>query len=173
MLPCLSRYWISHPFISYFRLPCILRLGNAIHADSLFRKFLKNLGLLNMVFKDLDGSFAGSRGQVVSANSLAIGGDERCIFKTSWNAYWCPGTTYDVLNFESKDSDRYSRRVNPVEVRAVVNGGNSTNVLNCYMDRRWDDDYTSLLRLSRFPAVVELGNQYNITFAGTNPRSLR
>lgn len=43
-------------------------------------------------------------------------------------------------------------------------------VLNCYEDHRWDFDYTSLLRLSRFGAVVENGGSYDITYKGTPPQ---
>lgn len=130
-------------------------------------------GLLNFVVEDADGSILGDKGQIVSSNSMAIGQDSRCSFNNEWNSYACIGTSYAILNFESQDVDRYSRRVNPVVVEGIVNGSPHKNSLNCYMDRRWDDDYTSLLRLSRFPAVVELNNEYNITFAGTNPRTLK
>ncbi|GMH45332.1 hypothetical protein BSKO_13289 [Bryopsis sp. KO-2023] len=129
-------------------------------------------GLLNFVFWD-DGSVMGEQGQIVSSNTMAMAPDTRCDFNVEWNAYECPYTRYHVLHFESLDPDKMSRRVNPVKVEAFVNGEKSTNILNCFMDRRWDDSYTSLLRLSRFPVIVELQNEYNITFAGTNPRTLR
>lgn len=76
------------------------------------------------------------------------------------------------LYFESMDPDRYSRRVTPVSVLGVgpSNTTTSNSTLNCYEDHRWDFDYTSLLRLSRFGAVVELGGSYAITYAGTPPQ---
>jgi hypothetical protein len=62
--------------------------------------------------------------------------------------------------------------VQPVEV--IGSGPSGTtgtkSILNCYEDHRWDFDYTSLLRLSRFSTVVELGGSYDITYAGTPPQ---
>lgn len=40
------------------------------------------------------------------------------------------------------------------------------------MDHRWDNGYTSNLRLSRFPIVLDLGKAYNLTCTGTNPRDV-
>jgi hypothetical protein len=76
------------------------------------------------------------------------------------------------LYFESTDRDRYTRRLSPVTIGGGVTGGASgiTNVLNSYEDRRWDFDYTSGLRLSRFTTIVELGGEYSISYAGTPPQ---
>ena len=129
-------------------------------------------GLKNLVVKDEDGTLFGAKGQAVSRNVMAVGFDPRCQLKPAWNAFFCSGgSDYDVLFFESLDSDKYSRRLQPVEVSNARNG--YVNFLNCHMDRRWDAGYTSLLRLSRFPAIVEHGLGYNVSFTGTNPKKLR
>eukprot|EP00936_MAST-01D_sp_MAST-1D-sp1_P001558 g1558.t1 len=49
----------------------------------------------------------------------------------------------------------------------------SEQSLNAFEDNGWAMSYTSLHRLARFPAVVRLGERYNITFKGTNPRNMR
>lgn len=70
------------------------------------------------------------------------------------------------------DPDRYTRRVMPVSVTGMgpSNTTSSNSTLNCFEDMRWDFDYTSLLRLSRFGVVVELGGTYKITYPGTPPQ---
>lgn len=40
------------------------------------------------------------------------------------------------------------------------------------MDHIWHGFYTGLKRFSRFPAVIPLGEKYDIKFKGTNPKSL-
>lgn len=76
------------------------------------------------------------------------------------------------LYFESMDPDRYTRRVQPVSVTGIgpSNTTSSNSTLNCYEDHRWDFDYTSGLRLSRFGAVVENGGVYSVLYAGTPPQ---
>ena len=96
------------------------------------------------------------------------------------NAYTCIGTAYTMLHFDSLDNDKYTRRVHPVRVLGtLVNGAASEAYLNSQQDHRWDDGYTSLLRLSRFHVAVELGGEYYISFGyrdgtvGTAPRDMR
>ena len=49
----------------------------------------------------------------------------------------------------------------------------SFNDIEPMQDHGWDFGYTSLLRLSRFPSVVETGRRYNVTTTGSNPLSMR
>jgi hypothetical protein len=76
------------------------------------------------------------------------------------------------LYFESMDPDRYTRYLHPLSVRGIgpTNTTSSNSTLNSFEDHRWDFDYTSLLRLARFSAIVELGGTYTITFPGTPPQ---
>ena len=66
-----------------------------------------------------------------------------------------------------------TRLVTPITISSL----NSTakNVLNTFMDHRWDGFYTSLLRLSRFPALIEGGPGmfYEINYKGTPPQKQR
>mmetsp|Transcript_29621 Transcript_29621/g.95059 ORF Transcript_29621/g.95059 Transcript_29621/m.95059 type:complete len:1807 (+) Transcript_29621:66-5486(+) len=136
---------------------------------------------LNVVGKDLDGSLtgAGVAGRVVvSNNPTAVHPNSALCNKiAAWNSYICKDLPYDLLLFESLDGDTQSRRVSPVVIEMLegVNGKPYAynNTLNSMMDHGWDQGYTSLLRYSRFPAMVLKGYKYSITFAGTNPRNLR
>lgn len=133
-------------------------------------------GLYNVIFKLDDETILpddGLIGQIVPNYPLAFSDDLRCRFEPDWNAFKCGNSDYEILTFESLDEDRYSRRLHPVNVSNVGDVYSYQSYLNSYMDRRWDDSYTSLLRLSRFPVVVELGKQFNIEFQGSNPRKLR
>lgn len=139
-------------------------------------------GLHNTVVDDLDGSLwmGAGAGQLVSSYGPAFASDTRCNQLTSLNAYACRDTAYSQLHFESLDNDRYTRRVHPVRVVGnLTSGAPSLAMLNSQQDHRWDDGYTSLLRLSRFMATVELGAEYYISFGyrsgtvGTAPRDMR
>jgi hypothetical protein len=48
----------------------------------------------------------------------------------------------------------------------------SRNVLNTFMDHRWDGFYTSMLRLSRFGALLQGGKNmvYTISYTSTPPQ---
>jgi hypothetical protein len=54
-----------------------------------------------------------------------------------------------VLEFESLDGDKEKRTVSPV---IITNSDGYSNTLNSFMDHDWDGFYTSMKRLSRFPA---------------------
>lgn len=138
-------------------------------------------GLNHGVVKDLDGSlWAGSAGQLVPAYGPAWTNDDRCNLVNLTNAYTCIGTSYTILHFDSLDNDRHTRRVHPVRVLGTLtNGASSEAYLNSQQDHKWDDGYTSLLRLSRFMVAVELGGSYYISYGyrdgtiGTAPRDTR
>eukprot|EP00854_Cymbomonas_tetramitiformis_P005761 gene5761-6952_t len=127
-------------------------------------------GLLNVVLHDLDGSLIGAEGQLYGPNQLVGSADDRCKFHEAWNAYACPGADYDTLYMESLDADTYSRRFTPVKVWNEETG--LRNSMFPQMDHRWDNGYTSNLRWSRFPIVLDLGKAYNLTCTGTNPRDV-
>lgn len=99
-----------------------------------------------------------------------------CKFSMQMNAYFCadPAQTkppqIGVLLFESLDGDRDKRNLQPV---VITNGDGYKNVLNKFMDHDWDGFYTSLKRLNRYPAQVQTGKAYTVTFTGTPPSNMR
>ena len=71
-----------------------------------------------------------------------------------------------ILLFESEDSDKYDRSMQPIYVKKQ--GTSINNKLNSYMDHVWDGFYTGQLRLSRFPAAVQADNGvYDLVYTGT------
>ena len=59
----------------------------------------------------------------------------------------------------------------PVAVTHEASG--TTDLMNGGQDHGWCMGYTCLKRLSTFFGIVAAQNEYEITFAGTNPQSLR
>ena len=119
-------------------------------------------GLNNGLLVDVDGSFAGGASIVHDTAGIASG---NCVREEDWNAYRC-ANAYKLLMFENNDADRFSRRVSPVMVTSDADDSAGvlaySNTLNTMMDHGWDFDYTSLLRLGRFPAVVEANRVYTV-----------
>ena len=142
-------------------------------------------GLNNVLLLDLDGSLLGHGARASLLTSPANGSTAHptlCSPQPQWGglAYLCAGepaeeSRFDLMFFENSGGDSRSRYVHPVHV-ALANpseaGWGSTQHLNAFEDNGWTLSYTSLKRLARFPAVVRLGEKYNITFAGTNPRQV-
>lgn len=73
--------------------------------------------------------------------------------------------------FDSKDEDFKSRILTPITITSM--NSTAVNVLNTVMDHGWDGLYTSLLRLSRFPALIEGGKRkfYSIDYKSTPPQN--
>ena len=142
-------------------------------------------GILNTAFVDADGSLlgdasgAGAASMVLPFNPTLMENSPDCSFHGVWNGFICPASAgYDQLAFESLDPDSYTRRVSPVNMtQASLNGlGKGHQNLSPFMDRRWDAGYTSLLRMSRFMAMVRSGPDagvVDVEFPGTPPRSMR
>lgn len=129
-------------------------------------------GLNHAVLVDTDGSLMGSPASVIRGDPALAVNDTRTRYSAQMDAIVVTGGSYRELYFESLDPDRKSRRVQPVAVAGVgaEAGRGGFARLNCFEDHLWDFDYTSLLRLSRFAATVELGGAYTITYAGTPPQ---
>ena len=129
-------------------------------------------GLSHAVLVDTDGSLTGAPASVVRGDTALVTGDSRAVYNELMDAIVVTGGSYRELYFESLDPDRMSRRVQPVAVTGAgaAAGRSSSARLNCFEDHLWDFDYTSLLRMSRFAATVELGGNYTITYAGTPPQ---
>lgn len=73
--------------------------------------------------------------------------------------------------FESLDEDTWDRSVQPVYIKSDRNGYSIK--LNSAMDHVWDGFYSGQLRLSRFPALIEGGDDYTIQYTGTPPGKMR
>lgn len=76
-----------------------------------------------------------------------------------------------MLQFESLDGDTEDRSVQPVIITSEETG--YSNTLNSMMDHEWDGFYTGQHRLSRFPAQIEAGHHYTVTYTGTPPNNMR
>lgn len=94
-----------------------------------------------------------------------------CTSKEYWNAQYCRNKNLGVLLFESLDSDKRDRSVQPVKISGLTSG--YYNELNSFMDHVWDGFYTGQVRLSRFPAQIETGEDYEVRFTGTPPKAMR
>jgi hypothetical protein len=70
--------------------------------------------------------------------------------------------------FESLDADKEDRELQPVTITSSATG--YENILNSYMDHKWDGFYSSQKRLQRFPAMVEVDTDYTIKMTGTEPK---
>jgi len=57
------------------------------------------------------------------------------------NAYMCQHKPLGILHFESKDTDKMDRSVQPVYTK--LQGTEMNNKLNSEMDHGWDGFYTS------------------------------
>ena len=81
-----------------------------------------------------------------------------------WNGFYCNNEDLAVITFESLDEDKYKRILSPIEIKSM--NLTSRNILNTFMDHRWDGFYTSMLRLSRFAGILQGGNNmyYTITY---------
>jgi len=91
---------------------------------------------------------------------------------TELNGYACNNNDLGVLIFESEDTDKWDRSMQPVFV--AKQGTDMNNKLNSYMDHMWDGFYTGQVRLSRFPTLFEAsdGSIYDITMTGTPPKKM-
>eukprot|EP00007_Cunea_sp_BSH-02190019_P009900 CAMPEP_0174228976 /NCGR_PEP_ID=MMETSP0417-20130205/58_1 /TAXON_ID=242541 /ORGANISM="Mayorella sp, Strain BSH-02190019" /LENGTH=3668 /DNA_ID=CAMNT_0015306471 /DNA_START=321 /DNA_END=11327 /DNA_ORIENTATION=- len=144
-------------------------------------------GLFNALLKDLDQSFFGG---YALANNPGLADTAACQQEVAWNGISCAAPAdlddrsvprFATLTFESLDRDTLTRRINPVTVwaDAVVDEADGPprdaylNTLTAFQDHHWDFQYTSMLRLSRFPPVVQTNRHYNVDLAGTVPTSMR
>jgi len=99
-----------------------------------------------------------------------------CTLHTEWNAWRCtqdPSHLHRMLIIESMDGDSDTRLIVPV---ALSHNG-TTDLLGGGIDLgSWTYDapgVASLLRRSTFFSVLQTGREYDLTFTGTNPQSIR
>lgn len=108
--------------------------------------------------------------QIVSGNEPAAAGFDNCVEVEDWNSFRCSNDNLSMLIFESLDIDREEREIQPVY---VIDGNGNENKLNSMMDHKWEGFYSSMLRLNRFPAMVQAGTDYTIRMTGTPPKEMR
>lgn len=108
--------------------------------------------------------------QIISDNVEASSAFENCKKINDWNAWHCTNSKLANLYFESLDSDKMDRSVQPVIITSEKSG--YYNDINSFMDHVWDGFYTGQVRLSRFPAMVEIGQDYQIEYTGTPPNKM-
>jgi len=125
-------------------------------------------GIINIIVKDLDGSFIGSPSTIIPNNRKV--GKDRCTLSIDMNGYICNNLNWGLLTFESLDADRQTRLITPINISSA---DGFRNDINTYMDHGWDGFYTSLLRLSRFHSIVQTNKNYLIEYKGTLPNVLR
>ena len=98
-----------------------------------------------------------------------------CTLQNDWNAWSCQGHQthhYRMMIIESMDSDHAERSLVPV---ALTSGG-TTDIMNGGQHHMFSDGTGGeavASRLSTFWSVVQTGYQYDLTFASSNPSSLR
>eukprot|EP00898_Chlorokybus_atmophyticus_P004648 jgi/Chlat1/5184/Chrsp33S05041 len=127
-------------------------------------------GPLNAIVKY---TLTGSNTVVVAvSNNPSAVDTTHCTIVPAWNAFKCTAVSYTLLVFESLDNDHLTRRVSPVHVSST-GAFTYDNHINSMMDHMWDFQYTSLLRESRFPAMLKPNYKYRIAFSGTPPRNMR
>lgn len=107
---------------------------------------------------------------IISDNDENAQGFDRCTEVKAWNGYYCENDKLALITFESFDEDKTKRILTPINV--VSMNLTSRNVLNTFMDHQWDGFYTSMLRTSRFAALLQGGKNmiYNITYTSTPPQ---
>jgi hypothetical protein len=108
--------------------------------------------------------------QLISGVAEARENFTNCNRVEKWNGYYCNNENLAMLTFESMDDDKTKRILSPIEIIAL--NTTSRNVLNTFMDHCWDEFYTCLIRLSRFPTLIEGGKNifYQIIYTSTPPK---
>ncbi len=107
--------------------------------------------------------------QIISGLVENSGNFTDCSLVNEWNGYYCHNEDLAIILFESLDEDKLTRILSPITITNDVL--KTRNVLNTFMDHLWDGFYTSMKRLSRFPALIQGGNGqvYNIDYKSTPP----
>ena len=107
---------------------------------------------------------------IISNNPEVI--DSNCVSKVEWNAAICPSLDWALVQFESLDSDRLDRSVQPIFVNSENQLAYFKNKLNSFMDST-KGFYESQKRMSRFSSLVRTKqeNFFIIDYTGTPPRN--
>jgi len=115
-------------------------------------------------------SFSDSNFQIIANNTGFAPYMKACEPKFEWNAFICRESNLAIMQFESMDADKMDRGVQPVYIK--LQGTESANKLNSYMDDVWDGFYAGQIRFTRFPSIINANPQSvnDITYTGTPPK---
>jgi hypothetical protein len=127
-------------------------------------------GIKNILIRDLDGSLSGGSATSIVPSIPGIYDGNTCTSRSAANTYACGTTGWGMLVFDSQDVDALTRILSPIN---ITNSDGYSNALNNFMDHLWDGFYTSLKRLSRYPAAVQTGKDYIVKFTSTIPNSVK
>eukprot|EP01016_Furgasonia_blochmanni_P011620 TRINITY_DN1532_c0_g1_i2.p1 TRINITY_DN1532_c0_g1~~TRINITY_DN1532_c0_g1_i2.p1 ORF type:complete len:283 (+),score=79.28 TRINITY_DN1532_c0_g1_i2:75-851(+) len=129
-------------------------------------------GLYNILVKNTDGSLANGSSTPLSfvPTSPFKTWTDDCTFNSKWEGYSCSTLDYGLLEFESLDSDKRTRLPSPIN---ITSSNGFINSLNTFMDHVWHGFYTGLVRLNRYPSIVQLNKYYNVNWTGTIPNTVR
>ena len=115
--------------------------------------------------------------QILPNNPNAVDHITGCSIMSQWNGYLCTNPNIAQIMFESLDGDKEDRSLSPINILGIdrTNGkyNSFNNTLNSFFDHCWDEHYTCLKRLSRFPGLVELDKKYEVYFTGTHAANTR
>ena len=124
-------------------------------------------GIKNILVKDMDGSLTGTPSSIIPQNDGIV--DSTCRLQGSLS-YTCSSLNWAIMTFQSLDSDREERIFSPIN---ITTSDGYTNDINSMMDHCWDGFYTCQRRMSRFPALVRTGNNYEVSATGTLPEKFQ
>ncbi|CAF0756351.1 unnamed protein product [Brachionus calyciflorus] len=96
--------------------------------------------------------------------------EDKCVYRTTWQAYECQNIEHKMLLIESMDPDTETRRISPV---AIVSDNKYLDLINGPQDHGWCFGYTCQKRVSSFMAIVSSGRNFDIYLSSTPPKQLR
>ena len=127
-------------------------------------------GQTNWLLTDLTGDFLNLTSQIIPEllNLQAY----QCFPGKSvyWNASFCLGTAFGILQFENPGLDQRLRPIAPVNISSLQM---ADNVLNQWKEWDYQGNLPMNRRLSRFHGVIELNVTTNISFVVAVPEILQ
>jgi len=109
--------------------------------------------------------------QIIANNPGFAPFAQNCVQMSAWNAYICRNDKFAQIVFQSLDSDKMDRSMQPIYIQKAGTGMN--NKMNAFMDHCWDGFYTCQKRLQRFVGIMETGagTVTTLEYTGTPPKS--
>ncbi|XP_033758994.1 fibrocystin-L-like [Pecten maximus] len=95
--------------------------------------------------------------------------NDKCQYRSTWQAYECHDLDYHMMIIESLDADTETRRLSPV----AILGDGYLDLINGPQDHSSCTQPTCHKRLSTFMSIVATGKQYVVYFSSTSPKTLR
>jgi len=124
-------------------------------------------GNKNWILTDQDGSLFGSISQVIPRNdSLPF---SFCQNNVNWNARWCSGINFGMLEFQNDGPDQRLRLVAPVN----ISNPNMLFVLNEWREWQWLGPDPMDKRLARFNGIIMTNTTLELQFETVVPEELK